>query len=404
MGQSYVDPAFGCSVKRLTDSGSEETAWDGKHVGFMNYYSTLTALNANDTMLFVVSSDGNWRIKNVNGGVVIPTAKMPGFSGHPVWDASDGNVFYYASGNSLYKASLTEQSIKSAIVHSFSEYKGIVSPDAADLSQDGDHIALVGQNAEGTMDIFVWSLSGRTKTSTYTTTCTINADINGAGQPGCVHKLQLTPDNLLTIQFAGDGSDVEQGVRLWNGSTLIHVQDRTNHYDTGYDLNTRSVFVASNNSASLHGLSNPCPSGWGLDVRELGNLSSAECLLDHQPYWHVSYRGGPSQPWLALSFFEDRKSGPELFPNKVQYQEPTTTNWKLYEDEIMLVKIDGSAVYRLAHARSRSGEDYWAQPHAAISRDGKYVVFTSNMAFPHGCPNNMHVATECSDVYLIKVR
>src|SRR6185437_12726587 len=45
LGQSYVDPVFGCSVKRLTDSSRDETAWDGKHVAFMNYYSTITPMN-----------------------------------------------------------------------------------------------------------------------------------------------------------------------------------------------------------------------------------------------------------------------------------------------------------------------------------------------------------------------
>jgi hypothetical protein len=404
LGQSYVDPVFGCSVKRLTDSSRDETAWDGKHVAFMNYYSTLTATNAGDSMLFVVSDDGNWRIRNANGGVAIAAAKMPGFSGHPVWDAVDGNVFYYASRSSLYKAILDGTSLKPTLLHAFDEYKGVVSPDAADLSQDGDHVALVGQNANGTMDVFAWSFSHQAKTSTYTTTCAIEGNINGAAQPGCLHKLQLTADNLLTIQFLGDGSGAEQGVRLWNGSTLVHLQDKSDHYDTGYDLNGKSVFIASNNSATLPSLRNPCAGGWGLDVRQLGNVQSATCLLDHQPYWHVSYRGGPSQPWVAISFFDNRKPGPELLSNNPKYETASARNWKLYEDEIVLAKVDGSSVYRLAHARSRSNENYWGQPHAAISRDGKYVIFTSNMAFPAGCPANMHVAGECSDIYMIKVR
>jgi len=250
----------------------------------MNYYSTLTALNAIDSMLFVVSDDGNWRIKSLDGETVIPVSKMPAFSGLPVWDASDGNIFYYSFGNSLYKARIGVDSVSSTSLHKFSEYTGIVSPDAADLSQDGDHIALVGQNANGTMDILVWSMSNQTKTSLYRTTCTVNGSINGNVQPGCIHKLQLAADNMATIQFLGDGSGAEQGVRFWNGSTLVHMQDKTNHYDTGYDLNGKSVFIASNNSSTLSGLTNPCASGWGLDVRQLSNLQSTVCLLDHQPY------------------------------------------------------------------------------------------------------------------------
>lgn len=403
-GQSYVDPAFGCSVKRLTDSSSDETAWDGKHVGFMNYYSTLTALNGNDSMLFIVSNDGTWRIKNVNGGLAIPAAKMPQFSGHPVWDASDGSAFYYAFGNSLYKANISGAAMKSKLLHAFSEYKAIVSPDAADLSQDGDHVALVGQNSSNTLDAFVWSLRNETKTSIYTTVCTIHANVSGASQPGCIHKLQLTADNLLTIQFLGDGEGTEQGLRLWNGIELLHLQDHTNHYDTGYDLSGKPIFIAENNASTLVGLKNPCASGWGLDVRQISHLPSAACLLDHEPYWHVSYRGGSTQPGVALSFFDDRKPGPELFATNTQYEAPVAVNWKLYEDEIVLATIDGRSIYRLAHARSRSAENYWAQPHAAISRDGRYVIFTSNMAFPNGCPQGMHVDNECSDVYLIHLR
>ena len=403
-GRSYVDPVFGCSVKRLTDSSRDETGWDGKHVAFMSYYSTLTALNAIDSMLFVVSDDGNWRIKSLDGETVIPVSKMPAFSGLPVWDASDGSIFYYSFGNSLYKARIGVASVSSTSLHKFSEYTAIGSPDAADLSQDGDHIALVGQNTDGTMDILVWSMSNQTKTSVYRTTCTVKGSINGNVQPGCIHKIQFAADNMLTIQFLGDGSGAEQGVRFWNGGTLVHMQDKTNHYDTGYDLNGESVFIASNNSSTLSGLTNPCASGWGLDVRQLSNLQSAVCLLDQQPYWHVSYRGSSSQPWVALSFFDDRKSGPELFASHSKYEKPAAGNWKSYEGEIVLARVDRSAIYRLAHARSRSAENYWAQPRAAISRGGKYVVFTSNMAFPNGCPTDMHVAGECSDVYLIKIR
>jgi len=66
--------------------------------------------------------------------------------------------------------------------------------------------------------------------------------------------------------------------------------------------------------------------------------------------------------------------------------------------------VDGKAIYRLAHARSRSAESYWATPRAALSRDGRYVIFSSNIAHPNGCPAKMHVPEECTDVFLIKVR
>jgi hypothetical protein len=342
---------------------------------------------------------------------VVPAANTPVFGGHPVWDATNSNLFYFASYNTLFSGTVTGNTIQRTPLHTFNEYGSIVSPDSADLSQDGDHIALAGQNADNTMDLFVWSLSQQTKTSVYKTTCTTSGNPLWS-QPGCLHKLQLTADNLLTIQFMYDGPNPENGIRLWTGSALVHLQDDTDHYDTGYDLTGNSIFIAMNNSLTLANLTNPCPSTWGLDVRPLSSMIAGQatsaadiCLLDHPQYWHVSYRGGANQPWAALSFFDARPQGPEFFTDDTNYQvPPSASTWYLYEDEIVLARVDGTAVYRLAHARSRSSGGYWAEPRAALSRDGRYVIFTSTMAYPNGCPSNMHVPGECLDVYLIKVQ
>jgi hypothetical protein len=427
-GSSYVDPVFGCTVTRLTAVGDEQT-WDGKNMGFAHYYSSFLPMNATDTWLFILADDGSWRIKNLSGNPnpVVPKGNMPPMNnGHPVWDATDGCTFYYTYQNTLYKGHVgpvafcpppasppPPYSVISSSLYTFSEYPysaltggGINSIDSADFSQDGDHIALVGQNQSGNMDVFVWSISSQIKGPTYTTsnTCVVGLySVNETPQPGCLHKLQLAADNNLAIQFANDCSGTEQGLRLLTTSGFTNLQDTTNHMDTGYDLSGNSVFIAMNNSSTLPGLTNGCPSGSGIDVRVLPTLAIDNCLLDKQPSWHVSYRGNQSQPWVALSFFDTRTSGPEFYNNDSNFQAPTAGNWQLYEDELILGKIDGSAIYRLAHARSRSMENYWATPRAAISRDGKYVIFTSSMAYSNGCPSNMDVANQCNDVYLIQV-
>src|SRR5260370_372457 len=245
-GQSYIDPVFGCRVKRLTDSSAEEHLYDGTHPSLMHYYSTFSPINATDTMLLISSSNGAWRVKDINGSAVVPTTKMPAMNnGHPLWDASDGNVFYYALGKALYRGTIVGSSIKGAVLYTFKEYSGIVSPDAADLSQDGDHLA-----------------------------------------------------------------------------------------------------IAANSSSTLAGLRNACPSGRGVDVRQQNHITRATCFLDKQPSWHVSYRGSASQPWAAISFFDDRRPGPELFSDNKDFREPSTSNWLLYEDEIILPRIDGSGIYR----------------------------------------------------------
>src|SRR2546425_766058 len=122
-GQSYIDPVFGCKVTRLTDSSSEEELANGTHPSLLHQYSTLSPINANDTMLLITSNDGAWRIKGINGGVVVSARKMPAMNnGHPMWDASDGNVFYYTLGKTLHKAAIAGGSVKSTVVQTFKEY------------------------------------------------------------------------------------------------------------------------------------------------------------------------------------------------------------------------------------------------------------------------------------------
>jgi hypothetical protein len=195
---------------------------------------------------------------------------------------------------------------------------------------------------------------------------------------------------------------------------MAHIQDATNHMDTGSDMNGNAVFVDMGNSSTLSTDSAPCPSGWGLDVQQVYDPASAVCLVDialndQIAPWHVGYRGNAQQPWVGLSFFDSRSSSPEWFTNTSNYQAPSASNWMLFEDEIVVVRIDANNnskyVYRLARTYSRSAVDYNAQPKAAISRDGKYIAFVSNAAFAQsGCPANFQTHTNCEDVYVVKIQ
>jgi hypothetical protein len=68
----------------------------------------------------------------------------------------------------------------------------------------------------------------------------------------------------------------------------------------------------------------------------------------------------------------------------------------LIENEILQVSTDGKMnVRRLCHHQSNyliSGDNYWASPRASISRDGRFVIFTSNWGNP-----------DRTDVFLLKI-
>jgi len=411
-GQSYVDPTFGCTVTRVTDASSE--VWSGSFFLPLSMgYATVSPFNANDTYLML--SDG-WRryfVTDLSGNVIVPLSNMPAMNDTWVlWDAADPPVFYYTNGNALMKGTISGSSVTPATVHQFMEYAAINFMDKTDLSQDGQHVVIVGGDTSGSSpeNVFDYDFVTNTKGPVYTTSCTASV---GSPNNSCLHGVTQTPDNNVIIDFASDGTGPEQGNRVWTGLVpLLALQDKTNHLDTGYDLNGNAVFVGVGNSSilsTLAGITNPCPSGWGLDVRMIYNPLSAVCLLDHQPGWHVGYRGNAQQPWVGLSFFDNRNPSPEWFDNSGNFVALAASNWQLYEDEIMMVRIDANnssnLVYRLARAYSRSNEDFYAQPHAAISRTGKYIAFQSNMAYAHtGCPANFQSATGCTDVYVIKVQ
>jgi len=395
IGHGYVDPLFGCTIVRLTDAAIAGIA---EH----HYYATLSPMSADDSKILISENDGNWIIVDPKGNIVVPVSHMPNRNdGVLLWDASSGNTFYFTHGNSIQRGTITGDKVHVSTVHSFQEYRIVVFPDKTDLSVDGQSFAMwAGHTTEtGALDIFTYNMKTDTKRPPYTTHC---SQIVPYIQGSCVHAIAQTADDNVIIGFAQDGTCDECGDRLWDGQKLTKVQNNTNHFDTGLDLRDRSVFVELGGPTTLPGERNPCRSGWGLDVRQLYDLSLATCLMDKQPDSHISYRGGPSQPWVAVSFYDSRKKGPEFFNNDPNFQRPTGSNWHLYEDEIVLARIDGTALYRLADARSRSAEGYWAEPRAAISRDGRYVIFDSDMAYAkEGCPASL---ADCTDVYLIKVR
>jgi hypothetical protein len=322
-------------------------------------------------------------------------------------------VFYYTNGNSLMTGTISGSSVTSATVRQFNtppqKYTAINIMDSPDVSIDNTNVVLVGGDNTGLSpeEVFNYNFARDITGPVYTTlTCTGSVNTHNNG---CLHKLITTADNNLMIQFASDGSLPEQGERLWAGGTLTVLQDNTSHLDAGYDLNGNAIYVERGNSFSVPTFTNPCPSGWGLDVRNIYNTSSAVCLIDNQPAWDVGYQGNAQQPWVVLSYFDSRTPSPEWFDTDSNYAAPNPSNWYLYEDEIQVVRIDAqnnsSLIYRLARAYSRSNEDFYAQPHAAISRDGRYIAFNSNMAYAHtGCPANFYSSTGCSDVYVIKIK
>lgn len=126
-------------------------------------------------------------------------------------------------------------------------------------------------------------------------------------------------------------------------------------------------------------------------------------LSSNNPGWHVSYRDWPKASWVVYSAQGDISA--EMCNNDSGYAAPGSGNWNTYDDEVVLARLDANndptKIFRLTLAHSRNecvGGNFWFDPRAAISFDGKYIIFDSNAAWAaSGCG----ALTNCTDVYAI---
>jgi len=382
----------------------------------------------NDLYLLVYGADsGGWRILDLIGNTIISESTMGGalaINGSQWrWDRASDSVIWNTSGNTLYKCTINPGAgtLNCSSAHVFSEYAySVVFPSDTDVNPSG-WVPMVGQAVDGsTADVFLYNLNTGTKSAVaYTTTCT--GDANDAQPLGdCIHRLVVTPNNGFTAEFNGSVGIEAVGQYLWEPgfSSLKEIEGpTTDHHDVGKDQSSNEVAVYEDPTGYAHAnLGGPpigtctsifSPSTVMLSSSMVSNAAPTSCLFDTpaNPGWHVSFRAWPKRAWVVFSAQGSNNS--ELFNNNVNFQMPSVGGWTLYSNEIMLERIDAAndmnRIYRLALSHSREREDYWAEPHAVISRTGNYILFGSNAAWgATGCGGDGN-PTNCADLYLIKI-
>jgi hypothetical protein len=378
-GDSYTDPQYGCRIVRLTDAKRQF------RLSVHHQYSTISAVNRDDTRIMMITEWGQGAIADMNGNVLVTTSDFPAVNtGNVPWSRETADAFYYAHGNTLFKGFISGHTVKSTKLHTFDGEASVIIPDQEDLSEDGDHLWLVaGKQA------FLYTIS---------TGGTGPGMTVGLKDAACGwHKIQIMPSNRSLVTWSCNGLATGQGQEIYNtdGTLYWHMFDNSIHTDVGLDLGGNEIAIVDRIPDTYK---DACPSGGGADVVRTAPPHLISCLVDiHWASAHISYRDS-STGWVAISFF-DPAPCPHYSCFAPQDLAPGWGSvWRPYYEELILVRIDGSAVFRAAHHRSRSAENYWAESRAAISRDGRYLVFDSNMDLSDTGLNNY------TDVYLIKVR
>jgi hypothetical protein len=446
----------GCQITRVSQIGSSSVGvvYDSETGVFSQDDKMLVLMNYIGGSKMIVSTPAD--TAHTPGTPVLTSAQMPSMNGNLViWSYTQANQFYYTNGTSILLATVnglpgciatTTCSTTSTTVTSFASsggstgagYTSVIFPDKYDGFPG--FLAFLGRNASGTMDLDVWNLNTSTNVVWYTTTCTTTNPLGS--QPGCIHGILQFPDGTAMIGYGGsDGS--HSGNTWFHGSpgsaTATQLQASTCHNAVGLDMSGTEKWIVCRqmNSGGIEA----CPSGqWtgasggGQDLINLTdpkNLSStAICSLNinweaQEFSWHG--RQGTTQPYYLTSFWDANRTGgsAEYFSTSGGYnasmvtctQTNTTTSggcWVPYQDELVLTRTDNNfnsvcntspcfqTVWRLGWARSRSNENFWTIPNASISRDGNYIAFNSNMAYPAGtCSSTYKSNGGCSEAYVL---
>ena len=122
-GSSYVDPAFGCSVTRISDRVKEG-------LGEMHHeYGPIRALNSDNSKVLFQAAGGGWGVISVQGNLIVSPTGL----GLARWNPRDPNSLFMTSGNQIFRLDIVNGAFSKSVLHTFPEYTSVTFGNHADL-------------------------------------------------------------------------------------------------------------------------------------------------------------------------------------------------------------------------------------------------------------------------------
>jgi hypothetical protein len=407
-GATYTDAAFGCTIRRLTDAAAE---YPGEDVGMTHLYSSVSPFNTNSTFVLLQKTNGTMQVRDLNGNILAGNDDLSPLGiqdeGQPVWSRTDPNLLYFTARQSppcspyckqVLLQSYNVQTSAVTLLHDFSTLdpsfdRVQIGWGEGDISWDGTRLPLIACSGAEKCDPF---------TSPYAAWVFVHNLSDGSNTPPQpvtgqnVDNNDLTPSNRMVVQrmepLPGQADLYDE-----NALNPVRVLDFAGHWDRGQDTDGTDMLVLVNSRDATPLPNCPgTPDGMEIVKFRLTDLSE-HCL-----------RTIPWDPWPPIDWL----MGVHISCNNVghdwclvsTYADPTkvnSINWPYYAFELLMIKLDGSHTIRLAHTRSSGNGNgdvgYWKSPRAAVSPDGKYVLFDSDMS------DNCETDPTCPqpDVYLL---
>lgn len=359
-GQSFVDPKFGTTLRRLSDVKNDGR---GSHNVLKTLYSTISAWNADESLLLLYRTDGAaathelWDGKNYRF-----LRKLDDIA--PVdleqiyWDTSDPDVLYYAnrSYDTLHRYRVSTK--QKELVRDFSATCG-----AKELHGGGDPLfnswdsQQFGFACAPDGALFSYDMGTNTLGSLLTS------------KPLDYGAPQAAPSGRLWFLNENDASRSDRPATVRDANmNLLRTLDLASGNEHG------ALSMLANGEDSWNAVAfEPGPAGSGIGSLVQHNLvtGAARVLVGPSrgyPYppsgTHVGATAFHRTGLVAVSVKDDRRGD------------------SLLDTELLFVDTDAqtnpaASICRVGHHRSMS-DSYWAEPHPAISPSGTRILFSSS--------------------------
>ncbi len=336
-GGSYSDPVFGSPILRLTDES------DGKNCTVS--YSYWPSFNRDNTRLIALcdSKAVLFRFDPLNFRLLgkeplfADSSSVALFDEDLIWSGASENLLYGHAGLKLWAYDVRAKEFK--LVRDFNaELRSGLLWQMSKSADDNVFAFTKRDAAYRNVGYMVWR---RDQNRIVKNETLANLD-----------EVQLDKSGRFLLVKANIEAGRDAQIVWLESDKTQSLTDKEPDYSPGHSDNGAGVIIGYDNDGNRvlkRSFDRP---------REFISLLSLE--NDWSQAMHISMLA-EDETWALISTYSTSTAGNGAF-----------------HDEILQVKTDGSgAIRRLAHHRSRYGE-YYDSPRANISRDGKFIAYTSN--------------------------
>jgi len=363
-GGSYVDPAFGTLITRISNAQPAE----GTNAVIKTTYSTMRGWNADESLIIAWHRGGRYELYDgdkpyTHRKTISFTTYGPSDLEQVIWDATNPLVFYFPA---MYNAEpkFFKHTINLSGADTTTLYRDFGTA-PTNCATAWTSVLTLGSDphAQTTGPRQIIGLACGTRKILYSITeNSVIATVDAPAEGTVLAPWALPNESgAFFSTWADKCPPLVTNLSFSTVLTLPSVLHCREHQALGATPGGYNTF----NSVAFD------DQPYGTLISRRLDTGAARTIIGMENGWpyplsgtHVSLTARSNPGWLAVSSLGTR------------------TGATLLDQELVLANTETGEVCRIAHVRSDSGENgpwgYWGEPHPQISKDGYRVLFSSD--------------------------